>query len=816
MSAGLSSAEAARRLAADGPNRIARQEATPAWRMLARQLASPLVWLLLGACVVSAALGEVPEAIAIGAIVVLNAIVGFFQEHRAERAVLALRALTAPRARVVRDGRAEVVPADQIVRGDLLQLEAGDVIAADARLLAADALSTVEAALTGESLPSRKSTEPAPSGAPLAERTDHVFMGTAVATGTGHAEVVATGMRTELGRIAHLLSTAQREATPLQQRLARVSRVLLFLCLGIVAAVAAIGLVRGRAVVEVFISGVALAVAAVPEGLPAIVTIALALGVQRMAAQNALIRRLHAVETLGSTTVICTDKTGTLTTGVMSVRELSGPDDLALLDAAAASCDAELGDGGRPDVGDPTEIAILAAAAARRIHRADLERERPRVSVQPFDPERKRMSVRRADGRIYVKGAVEVIAPRCSSGDVDGAVREAQDMARRGLRVLAVAVGDGAEEQDLLLVGVVGIADPPREEAKAAIAAARDAGITTVMITGDHPATAQAIARELGLVREGEPAAERVHARATPEDKLRIVRDWKQRGAVVAMTGDGVNDAPALREAHIGIAMGKTGTEVTREASDMVLADDDFATIVTAVEEGRRIFDNLQKTLVYLLTGNAGELALMLVAAIAGLPLPLVPLALLWINLVTDGLPALALVTESAEGDIMKRPPRGLDEPMLGRREWARILGLGVLEGAVVLALFAWALPRHGTEEARGIAFTALVACELFRAFAARSNTRVFWELGAFTNLRLVGVVALSVLLQLAIVHVPLAQELLGVAAPSAAGMTLALAAGLIPVTVLEVGKLLLRRARPRAAGPVGAERPAATAARAP
>ncbi|HEY0711272.1 MAG TPA: cation-translocating P-type ATPase, partial [Polyangia bacterium] len=705
---GLDETSVRERLARFGPNEIRRGNATPPWRILLAQFASPLIWLLLAACLVSALLGEIADAAAIGVIVVINAIVGFLQEYRAERALLALRAMTAPRARVLRSGRQQVVPAAEIVPGDILLLEAGDVVAADAHLLEGHSLTTSEAALTGESTPVEKRTEPAPATASLAERHDTVFLGTAVATGTGVAEVTATGMGTELGKIAHLLETAQDSTTPLQARLARTSRILLFLCLVLVALTAAIGLLRGSSPSDVFVSAVSLAVAAVPEGLPAIVTIALAIGVQRMAARHVLVRRLPAVETLGSTTVICTDKTGTLTTGVMAVREVWGPNHDAVLRTAAACCDAELASNGKTGTGDPTEVAILAAARERGIEKAAIETTLPRRSALPFDADRKRMSIDRADGTNYVKGALELLLPLCQQAPAD-ALEATNQMAARGLRVLAIAKGNLPEERELTLVGLLGLADPPRTEAIEAVAAARAAGIRTVMITGDHPITARAIGQELGILRPGEDPAEVIHARATPEDKLRIVRDWKARGAVVAMTGDGVNDAPALREAHIGIAMGKTGTEVTREASDMVLVDDNFASIVAAVSEGRGIFDNIRKTLVYLLAGNTAELLVMLGAAFAGLPVPLLPLQILWINLATDGLPALALVMDPPADDVLRRRPRSPTEPMLGRVEWRSVVITGALQAAVTLAVFAWALETRNLVEARNLAFTTLV-----------------------------------------------------------------------------------------------------------
>ena len=778
---GLSSTEAERRLAEAGPNEIRRERTTRTFALFARQFASPVIWLLLGATAVSVALGEWLNAAAIGGILLINAMIGFFQEHRAERALEALRSMTTPRARVIRDGRSVIVAASAIVPGDLLVLEAGDVCAADARLVTAHALSTNEATLTGESVPVEKSVD----------SRDLVFMGTAVATGTGRGEVVATGMKTELGRIANLLTTAEQSVTPLQQRLARVSRTLLWISGGIVTLVALTGLLRGWPALQVFMAAVSLAIAAVPEGLPAIVTIALAVGVQRMASRHVLVRRLSAVETLGCATVICTDKTGTLTTGVMAVRELWGVDHTNLLFAAAACSDAELGADGRTGIGDPTELAILSAAAERGIERSVIERMAPRVSEVPFDAASKRMSIERADGRVYIKGAVEAVTPQCA-GDLSAALEANTQMAARGLRVLAVATAPRGPDAPATLAGLIGIADPPRTEAIEAVAAARAAGIVTVMITGDHPVTARAIAKELGILTVG-GGPDRVHARATPEDKLEIVREWKARHAIVAMTGDGVNDAPALREAHIGIAMGRTGTEVTREASDMVLTDDNFASIVAAVREGRGIFDNIRKSLVYLLSGNTAELTVVLVAALAGWPLPLLPLQLLWINVVTDGLPALALVVDPVEEDVLQRPPRHPDEPMLGQAQWRLIVATGLLLATVTLSVFVWALHARDLVEARNLAFSVLVFGELFRAFAARSTTRVLWEVGAFTNLRLVAVVVSSALMQLGIHHIPAVERLFLIAPLSTADCALTMLIALVPTTVIEVSKLARR-----------------------
>jgi Ca2+-transporting ATPase len=792
---GLTTAEARALLSEHGPNELVRSEGTPPSRVLFRQFLSPMVALLVAAAVLSGALGDLVDAIAIGMIVLLNAAVGFFQEYRAERAVLALRKMTAPRARVVRDGHAAEVAAAEVVPGDTLLLEAGDVVAADADLVEANALTTQQAALTGESVPAEKMATSAAGDAPLAERHDRVYAGTSVAQGTGRGVVYATGMGTELGKIAHLLTSIADEQTPIQVQLSHVSRVLVGLAGAVVIAVAGIGLVRGQLLLEVLLGSVSLAVAAIPEGLPAVITVALALGVQRMAAQNVLVRRLASVETLGSTTVICTDKTGTLTTGEMVVRRVWGPDPDAVVRAAVSCCDAD------PPVGDPTEVAIVLKARERGFDRSRVEEENPRITVNPFDATRKRMSILRADGVLYVKGAVDLLLPLCVEGTT-GALSANQDMAASGLRVLGVAVGPRAEERDLTLLGLIGIADPPRPRVIEAVALARKAGITTVMITGDHPTTAHAIARELGILGPDENAEGKVHARVSPEQKLNIVRAWKKKGAIVAMTGDGVNDAPALREARIGIAMGKAGTEVTREAADMVLADDNFASIVAAVREGRAIYENIRKTLVYLLAGNTGELLLMFSAALLGMPFPLLPLQLLWINLVTDGLPALALVMDPPEPDLLSRPPRPTNEPMLGRTQWLRVGFRGLLQAVVALSVFAWAISAEDLVTARTLAFSSLVFGELFRAFSARSATRVLWEVGLFTNLRLLAVVLLSGALQFAIHYFPATRELFGVGDLTLRHGLLAMGLGLIPVTVIELAKLGRRWRGSRIIGP--------------
>ncbi len=799
---GLTSAEAAARLASAGPNELAHKKKPGLWLRLLEQLKSPMIALLLGATVVSALVGDAAEAVAIASIVVLNAVVGALQERRADKAVEAVQKLTAPQTRVLRDGQVSVIAARDVVVGDVLVLDAGDVVSADATLFEAHSVSTLEAVLTGESEPVSKSTEPAPHHAPLAEQRHRVFMGTSLANGSGRAEVTHTGARTELGKIAQLLDSVEESDTPLQVQLAKVGRSLLFACLAVVALVAGLGVWRAQPWAELLISSISLAVAVVPEGLPAVVTIALAVGLQRLARQQVLVRKLPSVETLGSATVIATDKTGTLTTGVMSVREVWGADAARVRLTAASCCDAELRQSDGVGVGDSTEVAILRDAAEHGITRAAIEAENPRVEVHPFDSVRKRMSILRRDGRLAVKGAFELLAPLCSSG-LEGAAEAAGAMAKRGWRVLAVASGSGPDEAGLELLGLIAFADPPRPEAIAAIRDARAAGVKVVMITGDHPATAEAIAREMHLLDDGQSPEGMVFARVTPEDKLKIVRRLKAEGEVVVMTGDGVNDAPALKEAHLGIAMGKTAVEVTREAADMVLADDNFVSIVAAIREGRGIFDNIQKTLVYLLGGNLAELLVVLVAALGGWPAPLLPLHLLWINLVTDGLPALALVTDPARQSLLERKPRPPASAILGAPEWVRVAIIGVSIFAVTMTVFLLTLREDTVFHSRTMAFCSLVFSQIFVVFSTRDLWKTNFQVGAFTNPRLVAVAVVTALLQVGLVSLPWSNALLELGPFSLKILGISLAAGLAPVTVIEITKLIRggTRSRPKAHG---------------
>lgn len=792
---GLAQIRAAELLQEHGANQIQKEKAHSAWYLLADQFKSPLVIILIFACIVSTVLGASMEAIAIGAILFLNALIGFFQEYRAETAIIALAQMTSPKARVFRDGHQIVILAQEVVPGDILSLESGDIIAADAQVLKAAHFQVNEAVLTGESLPARKAVTSIGKNNSTERREDLVFMGTSVLTGTASAKVTATGMKTELGKIAHLITTATSEPTPLQIQLARVGKSLLYVCLFVVTLVAGIGFFQGRPWLELLLFSVSLAVAVVPEGMPAIVTVALALGVQRVAKRNALIRKLPSVETLGSVSVICTDKTGTLTTGNMRVRELWGNDHQEILKAAAACCDSELNSNADGGTGDPTEIAILIAAHEKDISRSAIEKNNPRTSTVPFDTETRRMSVTRADGKTFFKGAMESILSLCNRSEEisETATKAGSEMSGRGLRVLAVAIGEDGKLTDLKFLGLIGLADPPRPEAMQAIKEARSAGIRTVMITGDHPETAAAIARELGLVIEGESLETRVHARATPEDKLNLVRSWKSKGAIVAMTGDGVNDAPALREAHIGIAMGKAGTEVTRQAADLVLADDNFATIVAAVSEGRGIFLNIRKAITYLLAGNFSEVTLVLGAITFGLPLPLLAAHLLWINLVTDALPALTLVAEPLPSGIMSRPPRASDEQIMGRPEWTQVIWIGLLEASVALTLYWYLIGKHDLVYSRNIVFSTFVISQILRTFGARSTTLLHWEVGPFSNLWLIGVCVGTGVLQLSLHFIPFSQKIFGLSSLSSSDLLIIIPVALISISVIELKKIIQR-----------------------
>ena len=867
---GLTTMESARRLAAAGPNTLTAGVGISPFQIFLGQFKSLMIWILVGAGVISGLFGEATDAVAILAIVVLNAAIGFYQEYSAEKSIAALKQLTAPQATVRRDGGVRPIPAAGIVTGDILVLAAGDLVGADARLLSSAALKCVEAALTGESNAVRKSPGPlAAADVPLGDRSNLVFMGTGVATGSGEAVVVATGMQTELGRIAGLLTAAgAEEETPLQKKLDAFGRVLVWAALGIVTLLFCLGLARGSPPLALLLTSISLAVAAVPEGLPAVVTVALSLGVMRMARRRALVRKLAAVETLGSTNVICTDKTGTLTVGEMTVRALYVAGSVYEVTGAGYRPGGEVRfEGKRPaeaqagslreladvmlacnqahlveeagvwrTVGDPTEGALLVAGAKAGGNRARLEREQPMQREFPFDSDRKRSStVRRLpDGRlrVYCNGAPGAVLAQCTqlatasgvialtAAERDQLLAHTTAWAGKSLRVLGSAYRDLPDlapadltiehaERDLVFVGLAGMQDPPRPEAKAAIARCHAAGIRVVMITGDHPATAAAIARDLGVApkitvitgAELDPLSEAdlrhrvgaisVYARVTAAHKLRIVRALQAEGAVVAMTGDGVNDAPAIKGADIGIAMGRTGTEVTKQAADMIITDDNFATIVAAVEEGRGIYDNIRKTLQYLLAGNTGELLLMTGCVLVGLPIPLLPIHLLWINLVTDGLPALCLATDPIDSDVMKRHPRQRLESITDRRFLFTMMLTGILTAGVAFAVYDHLLHTGTPADARTAAFAVLVFAELLRAFGARSSTKALWRIPLFSNTPLVLVVVLSFALQFGSQHNAALGRFLKTTALPTADFLLLLILGAIPLAVLELVKFV-------------------------
>ncbi len=846
---GLSSAEAHARLLKFGKNVLSAEKGASRLLILIRQFKSPVVLTLVGATILSGLLGDWVDAAAIATILVINSLIGYFQEIKAEEAVAALRKLSSPRARVGRDGSVREIPAEEICPGDLLVLEAGDMVAADARVLVASQLSTGEALLTGESLPVKKTPAPVDPAAALAERTNMLFAGTTVATGSGRAVVTATGMGSEIGRIAGLLQDAVSGPTPLQARLGILSNRLLILCAGVVALVVLFGVLHGEPWMDVVMSGVSLAVAAVPEGLPTVVTLALALAVRRLVKRNAIVRHLPAVETLGSTDVICTDKTGTLTTGRMSVREVHATGTLLeageiarhagdgfrrLVRVSVLCTNASLGPDGT-STGDPTEVALLLLARELGLDPASLHREAPRLAEWAFDSDRKRMSVLvQEQGRrsLCVKGAPESVLPLCSLEGVAFQKIQAamESLSAKGRRLLAVAErifpddpasfeGRGAEsvERDLQFLGFVAIADPPRPESTEAIRACVVGGIRVVMITGDHPRTAAAVAKELGIV-EGDrhevltgpdldtlspeqlkARVERiaVYARVSPENKLEIVRAWKALGSVVAMTGDGVNDAPALKEASIGVSMGRGGTEVARQASSMILTDDNFATIVSAVEEGRAVYGNIRRTIAYLLSGNFAEILVMLGAAVVGWPAPLAPIHLLWINLVTDGLPALALAAEPVPPSglrEMKRPSaKGFDARFYWGIGW-----IGLLTAVMTLFVYGFSLRHDGESAARTNAFSFLVFAELFRSFASRSETRTFLQMGFRSNVLHLGAALVPMAFQMLLHHTHWFDRVFKCTPITWTECVTFFGLALVPVSLIEVWKLVSAKGRSR------------------
>lgn len=837
---GLSATEAARRLQSVGANALPEGARRSPWSILAAQFTDFMVLVLLVAALVSGVVGEPADAIAILVIVVLNGAIGFFQEWRAEKTMAALRRIGAPHATVLRDGVAGVIDASDLVPGDVVLLDAGQVVPADLRVVEAARLQAQESVLTGESVPVEKQAGAVESkDAPLGERSSMAYRGTLVTAGRGRGVVVATGLATEVGRIAALLSAAQEPQTPLQRRLTHVGRRLAWLALAICLLVFLAGLARGEAAGLMFLTSVSLAVAAIPEALPVVVAVALALGAGAMARRNALVRRLPAVESLGAVTVICTDKTGTLTRNRMEVAQVfdagsvdGGRASPVLLAAMTLCNDAQRSEGAKA-TGDPTEIALLEAAEGAGEASSSTRAAFPRVMEIPFDADRKRMTtVHRLDGAFvaYTKGAPERVLDRCVAEHAptgeqpiarEAISRQVQAMAEQGLRVIAFArrewivppegVPADAVETDLVFLGLAGLADPLRPDAVSAVAECRAAGIVAVMITGDHPATARAIADQLGLGRDGkvvidgaelerlndEALRERVEnavvfARATPEHKIRIVSALQARGEIVAMTGDGVNDAPALKRADVGVAMGQCGTDVAREASHLVLLDDHFATIVAAVREGRRIYDNIRKFVRYVLAGNVGEVMIIFLAPFLGLPIPLLPIQILWVNLVTDGLPGLALVGELAEPGLMKRPPRSPAESLFAHGLWQHVLWVGCLIAALCLAVHAWA-EATGNPRGHTMVFSLLALAQLAHVMAIRSERESLWRIGVGSNAPLLAAVLLTVALQLAVVYVPVLNEIFHTEPLHAAELLACFALAAVVFVAVEGEKAMIR-----------------------
>ena len=850
---GLSASEAAQRLRQHGPNQLAERAPRHLARRLFDQFSDFMVVVLIVAGVIAGLIGEPQDTIAIVVIVLLNGLIGFVQELRADRAMAALKRLAAIHAQVWRGGERMQVPSAELVPGDIVALEAGNVVAADLRLLGGAQLRIDESALTGESVPVDKDGAQLVDGdAGVADRINMAYKGTTVTHGRARGVVVATGMTTELGKIAALLAGDGRQRTPLQRRLADLGRRLALSVIAICGVIFAAGLIRGEPPLLMLLTAVSLAVAAIPEALPAVVTVLLALGARKLVQQNALIRRLPAVETLGSVTFICSDKTGTLTQNRMQVRELNvagvalqdgsaqaGTEPWrSLLAAMLLNNDAHRAAATDVAIGDPTEIALLAAAEDAGLDRADAERACPRVMEWSFDAERKRMTTlhRCGDGFVaYTKGAPEAVIARCTAlwlgseaNPADAAAQRqqalatAQRMAGAGLRVLAVAQrrwpaspadasADGVE-RELVLLGLVGMADPVRPEALAAVRACRSAGIVPVMVTGDHPVTARAIAEQLEILAPGDrllSGAElaglddeafaasvehvRVYARVVPEQKIRIVRALQARGEFVAMTGDGINDAPALQRADIGVAMGRGGTDVARESAGLVLLDDNFATIVAAVREGRRILDNIRKFVRYALTGNAAEIWTIALAPLAGMPIPLLPIHILWINLVTDGLPGIALAAEPAEHGVMQRPPRPSRESLFAHGLWQHIVWVGLLMGGVTLATQAWALTSDSAHW-QTMVFTVLTLSQMAHVLAVRSERDSLLTQGLSSNRPLLGAVALTVALQAATIYVPVLQPVFKTQPLTAGELLLCLALSSLTFLAVEAEKALVRR----------------------
>lgn len=840
---GLSLYEAQRRLQQYGPNELKEKKKKTPFMMFIDQFKDFMILVLIVAAIISGWLGEPSDTIAIIVIVVLNAVIGFIQEYRAEKAMAALKKMSAPFATAIRDGMPVNIPALQLVPGDIVIIEAGKVVPADIRLIEAIQLKVEEAALTGESVPVEKHTEPLhDEHLPLGDRKNMAYKGTFVTYGRGSGIVVNTAMNTEIGKIATMLQEEEEVKTPLQKRLAAFGQKLAIAVLVICAVVFGIGVLRGEEPLLMLLTAISLAVAAIPEALPAVVTISLAIGAKKMVKQNALIRRLPAVETLGSVTYICSDKTGTLTLNKMTVEEIWG-DDVLLMTGLALSNDAQIDANGNI-IGDPTEIALYNIAKENGFDKREIEGDFPRVAELPFDSDRKCMTtfhrlkaegLSPEDGKegfiSFTKGAIETLLEKADNiMTSDGLkpihkeeiVRINEMMAADGLRVLCIAmrkwdkIPDNISPENveigLSILGIVGMMDPPREEAKEAVKLCKTAGIKPVMITGDHPLTAKAIAKRLGILdddhkaiitgreleqlslEEFEEHVEKikVYARVAPEQKLKIVKALQDKGQFVAMTGDGVNDAPALKRADIGIAMGITGTDVSKEAAHMILIDDNFATIVKAVKEGRRIFDNIRKFIKYTMTSNSGEIWTIFLAPILGLPIPLLPIHILWINLVTDGLPGLALAAEPAEKGVMQRPPRHPEESIFAHGLGAHIIWVGLLMGFVSIFTQAWSI-KTGHAHWQTMVFTVLCLSQMGHVIAIRSERESLFSQGLFSNKPLLGAFALTFALQMATIYVPFLNPVFKTEPLSLGELLFTLALSSVVFFAVEIEKYLRR-----------------------
>ncbi len=842
-SLGLTSVHAKEHLAQYGPNELEEGRKKPWWKILLSQFADFMILVLMAAALIAGLVGDVTDAIVILIIIFINAVIGFVQEYRAEKAMEALRHMAAQNATVIRDGQPSHIPASELVPGDVVVLEAGNIVPADVRLFEVHNLRVEEASLTGESEAVEKHHDVlSGDDIPLGDRLNMGYKGTFVTYGRAKGIAVATGMNTELGNIARMLQEEDTE-TPLQKRLnvfgKKLSYIILLICVGYFT----VGYLRGEEPLLMLLTAISLAVAAIPEALPAVITIALALGARRMVRQNALVRKLPAVETLGSVTYICSDKTGTLTINKMTVQEIFSGETVIpltelnghkdgeqmqwLLKAMALCNDVAESDDGKT-IGDPTEIAFTAAAKDYRFLKKELEKTYPRVAEIPFDSERKCMTTIHRDGSefvIFTKGALDVLLDKTtgiSSAETEKWKNQGDEMAAKGLRVLGFSmrrVNDLPDEitsrtieRDLQIIGAAGLIDPPREEVKKAVAECKTAGIKPVMITGDYLLTAKNIAQRLGIIesendlvvtgsqlaamseKEFQEKVEhiRVYARVSPEQKLSIVKALQEKGHFVAMTGDGVNDAPSLKRSDIGVAMGITGTDVSKEASDMILLDDNFATIVKAVRQGRRIFDNIRKFIKYIMTGNSGEIWTLVLAPFFGLPIPLLPIHILWVNLVSDGLPSIALAAEPAEKDVMKRPPRPTNESVFAGGLGRHIIWVGLLIGIVCIGTQTIAI-KLGDSHWQTMVFAVLSFSQMAHVLAIRSETRSLFRQGLLSNIPLLTAVALTFLLQLAVIYIPFLNPIFRTAPLTLNELLAVLAASSVIFVAVELEKVFKR-----------------------